>query len=152
MIRWSPTKISGGFCLRCREWPELQLKTSCEMLNGEGVSSACGCRRWTKTIRNHGRRRPHAAGKKPRLLETFLKPWSSSSGTRSTLRRTVCHRDCGTGCCAWQPFRIPSSTKRRPCACQHTTSRASSPALKTIRNTSGCRAAASRMRSNFCRI
>ena len=58
-------KISGRFCRRCRGLAEPQLKTSCAMPNGEGVSSACGCRRWTKTIRNHGRRRPRAAGKNP---------------------------------------------------------------------------------------
>jgi hypothetical protein len=42
-----------------------------------GRSSAYGCRRWTKTIPNHGRRHPQAIGMNPRLLETFLTPWSS---------------------------------------------------------------------------
>ena len=70
------------------------------------------------------------------------RPGTRPTPIRSTSPRTACIQGCGTVCSGWRPFRIRSSTKRRRCGCPPTTSRASSPAPRTIRSTSACRAAA----------
>ena len=90
-----------------------------------------------------GGSRRHVAAKEPPIVGRACRTrWNWCSGTRSTSPRTALRPGFATGCCAWRHFRTPSSTRRRRCACRPTTSRASSPAPRTIRNTSACRAVA----------
>ena len=89
-----------------------------------------------------GPRLPRDAERNRRSLGRCPIASNSFSAIRSTSPKIRYHPVCTIAWSGWLHFRIPSSTRRRRCACRPTTSRASSPVPRTLRSTSVCHAAA----------
>ena len=120
-----------------------------------GEAGTC-CRRAArrprrKTPPRPGPRLPRDAARSRRSLGRCPIDSSSSSATRSTSPRNRYRPVSTIALSGWPPFRIPSSTRHRRCACRPTTSRASSLVPRTADSTSVCRGAAWTTSESSCR-
>ena len=112
-------------------------RATVERIVAEAEKTGTCCRRATRS-RGRGRRRAlgraSLATPQQNLRSPDRCPISSSSfsAIRSTSPKTRYHPVCTIALSGWRHFRIPSSTRRRRCACRPTTSRASSPVPRTV--------------------